>query len=51
MPRHREMAGAPVASGERRVGHFADERLDEAVLAALRGTGVGLDFEDLPSDQ
>ena len=42
-----EVAGLPVAAGERLVRDALDERLQEAVLAALRRARVGLEREQL----
>ena len=41
----------PLAASERPVGDLADERLDEAVLAALGRARVGLDLEQLAPHQ
>ena len=40
-----EVAALPVAARKRLVGDAADEVLEEAVLAALGQTGVGLDAQ------
>ena len=49
--RRGEVAGPPLALGQRAVGDLADERLDEAVLAALGAARVGLDVEQLAPDE
>jgi hypothetical protein len=36
VPRRREVTGATIPQGERRVGHLADQRLHERELPALR---------------
>ena len=46
-----EVAGLAVAPGERVVGDLADERLDERVLARARGARVGLEGQELASDE
>ena len=51
MPRRGEMPVAAVTLGQRRVRDLADERLDEAVLAAFRRPRVDLLDEDLAPDE
>ena len=46
-----EVADLAVRMGQRVVGDLADERLNEAVLAALGGARVGLEREELALDQ
>ena len=46
-----EVPGPAVAPGQRAVRDLADERLDEAVLAALGRSRVGLEREDLAPDE
>ena len=47
----RKVPGPPLALGQRAVGDLADQRLDEAVLAALGRARVGLDLEELAPDE
>ena len=49
--RRGEVPRAAVAAGQRAVGHLADERLDEGVLAAFRRARVGFEVEQLAPDQ
>ena len=46
-----QVAGPPLALGQRAVGDLADERLDEAVQAALRAPRIDLDVEQLAPDE
>src|SRR3970282_1519607 len=46
-----QVAGPPGSLGAGAVGDFADERLDEPVLAALRRAGVNLEVEQLAPDE
>jgi hypothetical protein len=50
-PSGREMSALPIALGERVVRHLADERLDEGILATLWAARIGLDGENLATDE